>query len=139
MIKLILTIGAILVSLSSTAMAQGRLAVGSCIADLGKLCPGVQPGNDRIRACMREHLRDVSDPCLLTLAKFAEVRGRRQECSAYLQQQCGGIERGGGRFGSCLRSAVANLSDACKESLARSIRRAQRMRFGSRRASISGQ
>jgi hypothetical protein len=87
---------------------------------------------------MREHLRDVSDSCLLTLAKFAEVRSRRQECSGYLQQQCAGVERGGGRFGSCLRFAVANLSDACKDSLAQAVRRAQRLRFGSRRASISG-
>jgi len=77
---------------------------------------------------MREHIRDVSFPCLVTLAKFAEVRQRFEECSAHLQQQCAGIERGGGQFGACLRSAVASLSDACKDALARAVRRARLVR-----------
>jgi len=123
MVKIILLIGAVSVAWSASAAAQGRLAVGHCVADLGRLCPGIEPGNNRQRACMREHIRDVSFPCLLTLAKFAEVRGFRKECSAHLRQQCATIERGGGQFGDCLRSAVAGLSDACKDSLARAVRR----------------
>jgi len=76
MSKAILVIGAILMLWSSDATAQGRLAVGHCLADLRTLCPGVLPGNDRLRACMRDRIHDVSDECLLTLAKFAEVRRR---------------------------------------------------------------
>jgi len=73
---------------------------------------------------MREHIRDVSFPCLVTLAKFAEVRrSLKGECSAHLQQQCAGVERGGGQFGACLKSAVASLSDTCKDALARAVRR----------------
>ena len=125
MVKIILMIGAILMLWSSTATAQERLAVGHCVADLRRLCPGVQPGNNRLRACMREHIRDVSFPCLVTLAKFAEVRRRLKECSAHLQQQCGSVERAGGQFGACLRSAVASLSDTCKDALARAVRRAR--------------
>jgi hypothetical protein len=83
------------------------------------------PGNNALRACMREHIRDVSFLCLLTLAKFAEVRRFRNECSAHLQQQCAGVERGGGQFGTCLKSAVASLSDTCKDALARAVRRAR--------------
>ena len=64
-------------------------------------------------------------PCLVTLAKFAEVRRRFEECSAHLQQQCGSVERGGGQFGACLRSAVASLRDTCKDALARAVRRAR--------------
>jgi hypothetical protein len=75
---------------------------------------------------MREHIRDVSFPCLVTLAKFAEVRrSLKEECSGHLRQQCGTVERRGGEFGACLRSAVASLSDACKEALARAVRRAR--------------
>src|SRR5262245_8284286 len=125
MVKIILMIGAILMLWSSSAAAQRRLAVGHCVADLRALCPGVQPGNNRLRACMRERIRDVSFPCLVTLAKFAEVRRFRKECSAHLQQQCMSVERGGGRFGACLRSAVASLSDICKDALAREVRRAR--------------
>src|SRR5215471_7724509 len=123
MVKIILMIGAVLMSWSSGATAQERLAVGHCIADLRTLCPDSRPGNDRLRACLREHIQDVSFPCLMTLAKFAEVRRLHQECGAHLRQQCAGVERGGGRFAACLRSAVASLSEPCKEALARAVRR----------------
>jgi hypothetical protein len=127
--KIILMIGAILLLWSSNATAQQRLVSGvrHCVADLGKLCPDVPPGNNNPRTCLREHIHDVSFPCLLTLAKFAEVRRFREECGAHLQQQCAGVERGGGQFGACLRSAVASLSDACKYALARAVRRARHL------------
>ena len=125
MVKIALMIGAILLLWSSSATAQGKLAVGHCVADLRRLCPGIQPGNNRVRACMREHIRDVSFPCLVTLAKFAEVRRSHKECSAHLRRQCGSIEREGGQFGACLRFAVAGLSDTCKDALARAVRRAR--------------
>ena len=128
MVKIILMIVAILMLWSSNATAQGRLAVGHCVADLRKLCPGIPPGNDNLRTCMREHIRDVSFPCLVTLAKFAEVHRFREECSAHLRQQCGSLERGGGEFEACLRSAVASLSDTCKDALARAVRRARLFR-----------
>jgi hypothetical protein len=124
MVKIILMIGAILILWSPNATAQQRLVsgVGHCVADLRKLCPGVPPGNNNLRTCLREHIHDVSFPCLLTLAKFAEVRRFREECGAHLQQQCGSVERAGGQFGACLRSAVASLSDDCKYALARAVR-----------------
>ena len=130
MVKIILMIGAVLMLWSSNAAAQEEALrqrrVGHCIADLRKLCPKVLPGNNRLRACMREHIRDVSFPCLVALAKFAEVRrSLKGECSAHLQQQCGNVERRGGQFGACLRSAVASLSDTCKDALARAVRRAR--------------
>ena len=81
MVKIILMIGAILMLWPSNATAQRRLAVGYCVADLRNLCPGIQPGNNALRTCLREHIRDVSFPCLVTLAKFAEVRRFRGECS----------------------------------------------------------
>jgi hypothetical protein len=81
-LKIILMIAAILMLWASNATAQERLAVGRCTADLRDLCPGIPPGNNNLRACMRERIRDVSSPCLLTLAKFAEVRGSLKECSA---------------------------------------------------------
>src|SRR6516164_9613827 len=122
-VKIILMIGVVLMLWSSNATAQEeslrQWRVGHCVADLKKLCPGVVPGNNRLRACMREHIRDVSFPCLVALAKFAEVRrSLKGECSAHLQQQCGNVERKGGKFGACLRSAVASLSETCKDALA---------------------
>jgi hypothetical protein len=69
---------------------------------------------------MREHIRDLSSPCLLRLAKYAEVRGSLKECSAHIHQQCASVERAG--FEECLRSAVASLSDICKNALALVVR-----------------
>ena len=127
--KIILMIGAILILSSANTTAQERLAVGHCVADFGKLCPGI-PLGDNLRACLREHIRDVSFPCLVTLAKFAEVRRLLKECSAHLHQQCASVERAGGQFGACLRSAVASLSDTCKDALAQAVRRARLVRRG---------
>jgi hypothetical protein len=129
-VKIILMIGAILMLWSSNATAQERLAVGHCVADFRKLCPGIPLGNN-LRACLREHIRDVSFPCLVTLAKFAEVRrSLKGECSDHIHQQCGSVEVGGGQLRACLRSAVASLSDACKNALALAVRRARSSRIG---------
>jgi hypothetical protein len=125
LIKIILMIGAILMFWSSNATAQEGIAIGHCVADLRSLCPGVPPGYNNLRACMREHIRDVSYPCLVTLAKFAEVRRSLKECSAHLHQQCASVERAGGQFAVCLKSAVASLSDTCKDALAGAVRRAR--------------
>ena len=124
MVKIILMISGILMLWSLNATAQERLAVGCCVADFRKLCPGVPPGNDNFRTCMREHIHAVSFPCLVTLAKFAEVRGSLPECSAQLQQQCAAV-RGQGQFADCLRSAVASLSYTCKDTLAHAVRQAR--------------
>jgi hypothetical protein len=121
-VKIILMIGTTLMLWSSNAAAQEKLAVGHCLADLRNLCPGIPPGNNALRACMRQHIRDVSSECLVTLAKFAEIRRSHKECGAHLRQQCAGVERGGGQFGACLRSAVDGLSDTCKDALARAVR-----------------
>ena len=123
MVKIILMIGAILMSWSSDATAQERVVGGRCRADLQKLCPGIPPGRNNLRTCMREHIRDVSLPCLVTLAKFAEVRRFRKDCSAHLRQQCASVKREGGEFEACLKSAVDGLSDTCKDALARAVRR----------------
>jgi hypothetical protein len=121
MTKTILFIGVALMVWSSSSMAQSRLAVEACVADIRKLCPTVQPGNNRLRSCVIAHIKELSDPCLLTLAKFVEVRKALKECRAHIHQQCASVPRGGGRFGACLRSAVASLSDNCKDALTRAL------------------
>src|SRR5215212_6557369 len=69
-VKINLMIAAILILWSSDVTAQGRPALGgTCVADLDKLCPGIRPGQGRLRACLREHIQDISPPCLFRLAK----------------------------------------------------------------------
>ena len=117
LVKIILMIAAVLILWASNATAQERLA---CAADLRNLCPGIQPGNNNLRTCMREHISELSDQCLLRLAKYAEVRGSLKECGDHIHQQCASVERAG--LEACMRSAVASLSDTCKDALARAVR-----------------
>jgi hypothetical protein len=119
MVKSILMIGVILMLWSSSATAEERLTGAPCVADLNRLCPSTQPGDDRLLDCMRAHLRDVSDQCLERLGKFAEVRGYRSDCRAHIQKQCASVELG--QLGACLRSAIASLSDSCSDALVRAF------------------
>jgi hypothetical protein len=49
---------------------EGAQAVAqACKADVEKLCPGVQPGEGRIAACLKEHKTEVSKPCKMELVK----------------------------------------------------------------------
>jgi hypothetical protein len=112
-------------SSSESATARPGVTIGACTADIRTLCPNIQPGEDRLRDCMDEHLYDASYLCVEALAKFAEVDEARSDCRGHLQQQCGSVQRGGGQFEACLKSAVASLSDSCKSALARAAHRAR--------------
>jgi hypothetical protein len=66
--KKILTAVAILLLSTSGAMAQrmgpaARAVLGACKPDIAHFCSQVQPGEGRIKACMKEHLPELSEPC----------------------------------------------------------------------------
>lgn len=42
----------------------------ACMADIQKLCSGVQPGGGRIMQCMREHQDQVSDGCKTAMSSM---------------------------------------------------------------------
>jgi hypothetical protein len=59
--------GAILLLTAATAAAQvnpaARAVLGACKPDIRQFCSQVPPGQGRIKACMKEHLRELSEPC----------------------------------------------------------------------------
>ncbi len=64
----ILAVGAILLLSTSGAMAQkmgagARAVLQTCKPDIARFCSQVQPGQGRIKACMKEHVHELSDPC----------------------------------------------------------------------------
>jgi hypothetical protein len=64
--KLVLAAGAILLLSTSGAMAQSaaaRAVLGACKPDIRNFCSQVAPGGGRIKACMKEHLHELSEPC----------------------------------------------------------------------------
>ena len=64
--KVLLTIGAMLLLSTAPALAQGgpgaRAAAQARKPDIGHFCGQVPPGQGRIKACMKEHLPELSEP-----------------------------------------------------------------------------
>jgi hypothetical protein len=59
--------GIILVLSTSGALAQlkpgAKAVLGACKPDIARLCSQVPPGGGRIKACMKENLPNLSEPC----------------------------------------------------------------------------
>jgi hypothetical protein len=58
---------AILLLSTSGAMAQmrpgARAVLQACKPDIAHFCSQVPPGQGRIKACMKEHIHELSEPC----------------------------------------------------------------------------
>jgi len=67
MLNRVLTICAILLVSASGAMAQMRpgamAAARACRPDIRQFCGDVPPGQGRIKACMKDHIAELSEPC----------------------------------------------------------------------------
>ena len=59
MVKKIAIVVAVL-ALASAATAQDRPARGACAADIKTHCAGVERGQGRIAACVKEHLKEIA-------------------------------------------------------------------------------
>jgi len=56
---------ALALSASGAAAQQSalRTAALACRPDIARLCGTVRPGEGRIKACMKAHLAELSEPC----------------------------------------------------------------------------
>ena len=115
MMKSLLVIGAAVLLSATVAMAQQR---GQCAADIKAKCAGVQRGEGRLSACVKEHLTEFSEPCQARLAKIATVGNA---CKSDVTKSCAGKSRL--RLVSCMKEALGNLSDPCKDALAEAVGR----------------
>jgi hypothetical protein len=103
-------LGALLTS-GSGAMAQSG---SPCAGDVKKLCAGIQPGEGRIKACMKSHLGDLSQSCedrLLTIAITGKV------CKGDVAKLCAGVVPGTGGLRACIKSHMVEVSDPCKDAM----------------------
>jgi hypothetical protein len=101
---------------AARATALRAAVVKACGADVKAQCAGVQPGKGRIRACVKEHFKDLSEPCQTVLLKATAVG---KACAADIKQNCAGTRPGGGRIRACMKERLADVSEPCKEVLAR--------------------
>jgi hypothetical protein len=107
---------ALIVAICMSGGHAQRAVVKACGADVKAQCAGVQPGDGRIRACVKEHFKDLSEPCQMVLLKAAAV-GRA--CGADIKKSCAGPRPGGGRIRACMKEHLADVSEPCKDVLAR--------------------
>lgn len=52
---------------------SGMEIMRACAGDVERLCPGVSPGQGRVKACMKEHISQLSAPCFDTLLSAVSV------------------------------------------------------------------
>ena len=116
MMKSIMVIGAVVLLSPPVAMAR---SVGVCAADIKAKCAGVQPGEGRIRDCVKTHVAEFSDPCKARLARVAEIS---KACAADIKENCADKEKGRGKVRACIQKIIGNIkSDQCKEALAQAV------------------
>ena len=118
MLKVILVTGIALALWSSGAIAKEKSSALACAVDIKSKCGEVKLGEGRIRACVKEHMSEFSEPCQAKLAKLAAVA---QSCAADVNQACGDVKPRPRKIVACLKSALGNLSDACKDGVADAI------------------
>jgi hypothetical protein len=94
--------------------AQPQRFATACAEDVKLHCAGVRAGEGRIRACIREHMKELSKPCREVLTRGRAVA---RACAADVKTQCADVQRGGGRIGKCLKEHLDALSPPCKEAL----------------------
>ena len=65
--KKFVIIAAVVLLTTSGAVAQmrpgARAVLQACKPDIARFCSQVPPGQGRIKACMKEHIHELSEPC----------------------------------------------------------------------------
>jgi hypothetical protein len=113
MIKIFCTVSVITLLSATSGMAQSA-AMKACASDVKSLCAGTQPGDGRVRACIKSHFSDVSASCQAVLVKAAAIS---KACSADVKKVCADVKRGGGRIEACMKSHLSEVSDPCKDAV----------------------
>jgi hypothetical protein len=111
----LIKLGLVLLLLLAPAGAIAQQAVRqACTADFAKVCAGVEPGEGRVMACVREHFGQLSASCQNALMANVTIT---RVCKADAEQNCAGIQPGGGRIQACMKDHFAELGEHCQHAL----------------------
>ena len=94
--------------LLSGSVALAQQAGNPCASDIKTLCVGIQPGEGRIKSCIKSHLTELSQTCedrVLTVAVSGKV------CKTDVTKLCAGIAPGAGGIRACIKLHMAEVSD----------------------------
>ena len=117
--KIVLTMAMVAAGLGIiTSVAHGQAGRDACGADVEKFCKDVAPGGGGRYKCLKEHDKDLSEPCKKHIAEVkAKVRGMHEACWDDVSRLCDGVRPGGGRILKCLKDHESELSEPCKAAL----------------------
>jgi Cysteine rich repeat len=113
MLKNLLVVSSIMLLSATSGMAQSA-ATKACAGDVKSQCAGIQPGDGRIKACIKSHFNDVSAPCQAVLVKAAAIS---KACGADVKKICADMKPGGGRIEACMKSHLTEVSEPCKDAI----------------------
>lgn len=85
----------------------------ACKADLEAACPGVEPGQGRILACLQGKTDQLSQACKDDVSK--KFNALYKACRPDAQKLCPDTEMGGGKLLQCLGDNEKSLSSSCKK------------------------
>jgi hypothetical protein len=109
-----LTIASLLFVAPVGAMAQGMAVRQACGPEIQQHCASVEPGEGRLRDCVKEHFAAFSEKCKQALlSSVALVRA----CKPDVQRTCPDIQPGAGRIQACMKDHFAEYSDRCKQAI----------------------
>ena len=113
--KMIATAGlTALVLVPPAVTAQPVTVRQACKTELEQHCSGVEPGEGRLRGCVKEHFAEFSEQCKAALLSGVVVV---KTCKGDVQKTCAGVEPGGGRIQACMKDHFAEYSEACKQAI----------------------
>ncbi|MBV9200377.1 MAG: hypothetical protein JO320_13090 [Alphaproteobacteria bacterium] len=109
-----LSVASVLLMAPVGAIAQGTALRGSCVTEIQQHCAGVEPGEGRLRACVKEHYATFSETCKQALlSSVALVKA----CKDDVQRTCPDVQPGGGRIQACMKDHFTEFSDRCKQAI----------------------
>jgi hypothetical protein len=89
-----------------------------CAEDAAKFCKGMQPGEERMARCFKEHADELSPACKENIGKMKEeFKEFAEACKEDKEKLCKDTKPGGGRVLQCLKQHEGELSAACKEKM----------------------
>jgi hypothetical protein len=116
MLRILLIIGVVLSFSASGAAAQRLSMEQACSADIKAKCGGVEPGDNRVRTCIKENIKSLSAPCRARLTKLSLIW---DVCKSSIEKVCEGVKPGGDWLRACVRRNLAELSEPCKDAMIR--------------------
>lgn len=116
---------------TASADDQGNSKRGhmnACKADVERFCSDVEPGEGRIRACMKEHKDELSEGCQTQIEKRKARKGKRGKkhkkhrkafkaaCGQDVETYCSGVEKGERK--ACIKENQSQFSQTCQDFMA---------------------